>query len=527
MALGNLWLGSLESFKVAAEAEIRQADMTLQEMADLAEHGLQAYQLDSEDEHPFGDMRYMAELVEDVAVITISGALVPGTSRWNKYMGVTGYGEIREAVVKAAEMENVKSILLDIDSPGGAVTGVGEMASFLKKVDADYKPIYATTGSIMASGGYWLGSSARSITAAELSEVGSIGVIAVHREYTKMLQDAGITTKVIRKGKYKALGNPYEKLSPEAEAKIERELSAVYDVFTRTVAENRGKTQQFVLDNAAEGQVFFGREAKEVGLVDVVGTFDDALSALIRRHASDSVVCDLGEGTDTMGKKATLNAAAQAAIAAGADADEVMRGLAAEETTGEGESEPTTETGAEEEETTTTEATDPEEGEGTDDPESDDEEAAAGGDTEASATPSDPESPPATPPAAEAAGSVQYLTSQLEAAQDKVVDLKVELKEATKKAERLTATNKGLRGIAIASVQRLQVALGGTATDFDSVDDAALMAQYESLYTAFAARFPVGSKAEVPTDEDHNEGEPSTRDTLVNRATRFKNSRED
>jgi ClpP class serine protease len=123
---------------------------------------------EDDDERPFNDQAYMMDLVGDVAVIHVNGQLTNEASYWNRYYGVVAYDEIRNSLVEAINHEGANSILLDIDSPGGAVTGISEMSNFIKQVDSQHLPVYTATGGQMASGGYWLGSIGRKVYASEL-----------------------------------------------------------------------------------------------------------------------------------------------------------------------------------------------------------------------------------------------------------------------------------------------------------------------------------------------------------------------
>jgi ClpP class serine protease len=115
-----------------------------------------------------------------------------------------------------------------------------------------------------------------------MSVVGSIGVIAVHQEFSKQLAAAGVTVKVLRAGKYKALATPVEPLSSAAEAQMQARLDAVYQVFVEHVAESRGVTFAQA-DKMAQGREFFGREALDAGLVDGITTLGAVIGGLQKK----------------------------------------------------------------------------------------------------------------------------------------------------------------------------------------------------------------------------------------------------
>lgn len=216
----------------------------------------------------------------NVGVVSISGTLFTSAPAWAKVLfGVTDYPMIQEALVEAAKDESIGSILLDIDSPGGAVNGVGEVADLVKEIDAKVKPVHAYSAGRMNSAAYWIPSGAREISAANLAEVGSIGVLQRHVEVTKMEEKMGVTTTVLRAGKYKALGNPFEPLSKLAKDDIQSKLDYVYGIFLEHVASNRGVSAEEADEKMAQGRVFIGDHALAAGLIDDVQTFAEALTA--------------------------------------------------------------------------------------------------------------------------------------------------------------------------------------------------------------------------------------------------------
>lgn len=223
-----------------------------------------------------------------VGVISIAGSLTNGSRGYGSYM--TTYGEIREALIQAAADPGIKSILLDIKSGGGAVNGLSDTADLVRKVDTKVKPVHAYSDSTMASAAYWLGSSARKVHASDMAEVGSIGVIATHMEYTKMLANEGITPTVIRSGEYKAIGTPYEKLSDKGEAVIQAQIDHMAGIFDNYIADRRGMTVDTFRKKAGEGRVFVGQQGVDAGLVDSITTFDALVSKLEGQGAKQGQV---------------------------------------------------------------------------------------------------------------------------------------------------------------------------------------------------------------------------------------------
>jgi signal peptide peptidase SppA len=216
------------------------------------------------------------ELVGDAAVIDISGSLVPGYAGWMQLFGVTGYEDISGALIEAVKDKKAKRIVLCIDSPGGAVKGVSSTAELINNV-GKVKPlnVYAETAN---SAAYWLACAGGNITLDEVGEAGSIGTLIVHTEYSKELAQEGVTKTIIRAGKYKALANPIEPLSEEAKADLQQKADDARDLFVNAVANYRGTTPSKVESSMGQGRVFMGMRALGVGLVDRIGTFQDALA---------------------------------------------------------------------------------------------------------------------------------------------------------------------------------------------------------------------------------------------------------
>lgn len=228
----------------------------------------------------------------------------------------TGYEYITAAVKRGIGDVDVDMIVLDINSPGGYVSGCFDCADSIYAARAE-KPIHAAANEHAYSAAYAIACSASTIAVGRTGGVGSIGVIATHVEQSKMLDNIGVKFTLIYAGKRKADGNPYEALSAEARAEVEERVNAHYDIFVATVARNRDMEEAAV--RATEAGCFMPQQAIEVGLADTVGTLDETLSAL-----ADSVTT---QGDDDMTLKtpaadaaATHEAALNAARAEGATA---------------------------------------------------------------------------------------------------------------------------------------------------------------------------------------------------------------
>ncbi|MFZ7126405.1 MAG: signal peptide peptidase SppA [Desulfobacterales bacterium] len=214
------------------------------------------------------------EVVDGVAVIGLAG---PVTNRMTLFAWLYGAASLPRFVYDlkaAADDPKVRGILLDIDSPGGTVGGVDDAAQAVLSA-REKKPVVAYTGGMMTSAAYWIGSAAGKVVASRTADLGSIGVFMVHEDWSKFDERVGITTTVIKAGKYKAIH--LEPLTSESRAEWQREVDVIYNLFIGSVAGARGVTAEYVREYMAEGRVFIGQDAVDAGLADRIGTIEEAI----------------------------------------------------------------------------------------------------------------------------------------------------------------------------------------------------------------------------------------------------------
>jgi protease-4 len=185
----------------------------------------------------------------------------------------------RDLLDQAEEDQSVKAIVLRVDSPGGTVAASEEIAAYVKKCT---KPVVVSVGDVGASGAYMVASQADEIWAMPGSSVGSIGVISEIPNVQGLLDKLGIEFQVITAGKYKDAGSPYRPLTKQEQALIQGEVDDAYDQFIGIVAEGRDMPRSEV-ESLATGWAWNGTTAKELGLVDKIGTYEDALDAAAKR----------------------------------------------------------------------------------------------------------------------------------------------------------------------------------------------------------------------------------------------------
>lgn len=272
----TLWFGTDDSHAVYTTA-LERLEALQQAGEGALQNAIKIYGGGFRDD-PFG-MPPLWETSGDTAIVHVSGSLVNGSSGFMRLFGVLGYDDIKEAMAEAiAQKDPPKRILLNIDSGGGAVAGVEEMGSFIRQMSAERMPVFSFTAGMMGSAAYWTGASADAVFSTRTAQVGSVGTLIVHMERSKQLAEAGITAKVFRFGKFKALGHPAEPLTAAGEKVLQAMADESGQIFVDYVAERRGVTPEQFQKTMGEGRVFMGREANQVGLTDGVMTMEDVLA---------------------------------------------------------------------------------------------------------------------------------------------------------------------------------------------------------------------------------------------------------
>ena len=222
-----------------------------------------------------------------VAVVGIDGPLSRTTvqSFWGDTLA-TGYDALKTTIGVLLEDPGVSAILLNIDSPGGSVAGVQEIADFIAEA-ATKKPMAAFTNGLMASAAYWLGSSTGRVYATETAEVGSIGVIMTLYDQRRALDKAGLGVHVISSGRLKAAGNPNLELTEEQRMYFQQQADGIHAVFRGSVASRMGLDLEQA-EAWGDGQVFLAGAALEKGLVSqVVSGLDEAVTTLSKEIPMD------------------------------------------------------------------------------------------------------------------------------------------------------------------------------------------------------------------------------------------------
>lgn len=424
---------------------------------------------------------YLLSIDENVAVIEIRGPMSNQTHYYDKWDKTASYPAIRDALVKAAQMDEVTQILLDIDSGGGSVSGVADVGSLIREING-IKPVTAFTDGNMMSAAYWLGAAAGKVYMTKAAGVGSIGVIATHMEVSKMYEEMGIKATVMRSGKYKALANRFEPLTDAAKEQMQSGLDAAYGVFVQHVADMRKKSYATVDSTMAQGKEFYGEAALSVGLVDGMTTYDKLMSKLKTKTVDSQKSFSqnpnqIHKGNVSMSKSALTSQQIAALAASGVV---VQANVPAPEATDPAD--------------TTAEVTENEGTEGEDTTENQAENAGGREDK--------PNNDGVKPEAAAEAGLVAFLQAQVADKDKSLLANGVELAQLRARVADMEAAQSGLVAIAAKSVNNMRIALGGTAIDLSAMGATALLAEHKSFEDQFNKKFVAGGIAAVDAAQE-------------------------
>ena len=218
------------------------------------------------------------EIAGGVAIIEVCGTLVQKLGSLRPWSGMTGYDGIRQNFMTAMADPEVKAIMLDIDSPGGEVSGCFDLVDAIYKARGK-KPIWAILNESAYSAAYAIASAADRIVVPRTGGVGSIGVIWMHMDWSKALTAAGFKVTFITYGDLKADGHPEIPLSEDARKRFQADITTMGELFVSTVARNRNISAQAVRDTQAA--TYLGADGVSHGLADEVMAPDAAFRALL------------------------------------------------------------------------------------------------------------------------------------------------------------------------------------------------------------------------------------------------------
>ena len=211
-----------------------------------------------------------------VAVLPLYGIINQRVSGDVSGPSGTSVQEFTQQLRQAVNDPNVTAIVIDVDSPGGSVSGVDELAAEIFAARKQ-KKITAVSNTLCASAAYWLASQASEVCVSPSSLTGSIGIYQLHEDDSAALDTMGVKFSFISAGKYKTEGNSFEPLGDEARAAMQSVVDDFYSLFTKTVARGRGVAVKAVVNGFGQGRVLTAQDAVKQGLADRVATLDDVL----------------------------------------------------------------------------------------------------------------------------------------------------------------------------------------------------------------------------------------------------------
>jgi signal peptide peptidase SppA len=211
-----------------------------------------------------------------IGIVPILGPIFPRANMMTEMSGATSAEMVAKDISILLNNPSIKSILMDIDSPGGAITGISELAKFINESQS-IKPIDAFISGTGASAAYWLASAARRITMADTAEAGSIGVVMIGQDTSKRDERNGVRPIEIVSSQSPLKRVPIS--SDEGRAKIQRMVDSTADVFIAAVASNRAVSIDKVLSDFGQGDMFIAAEAVKRGMADAVSTFENEVQS--------------------------------------------------------------------------------------------------------------------------------------------------------------------------------------------------------------------------------------------------------
>ncbi|WP_353271856.1 S49 family peptidase [Wolbachia endosymbiont (group A) of Nomada goodeniana] len=202
-----------------------------------------------------------------IKVIPIHGILTKKSEAFDNVLGMTSYEKIREEIEEALIDEEVETIILDIDSPGGEVNGLFDLADFIYEArKSEKKKIVAIANDDAYSAAYAIASSAEKVFVSRTSGVGSIGVIASHVDQSGFDEKHGVKYTTVFAGKRKNDLNPHEPITSESLESLQGEVNRLYEMFVQLIARNRNLSMERI--KSTEAGLYFGEKAIEIGLAD-------------------------------------------------------------------------------------------------------------------------------------------------------------------------------------------------------------------------------------------------------------------
>ncbi|HOE18707.1 MAG TPA: signal peptide peptidase SppA [Syntrophorhabdaceae bacterium] len=214
---------------------------------------------------PFIITIFVKESGDKIGIVEIEGTIIDSKSAMDD-------------IVRFKEDENVKGVIVRINSPGGGAAASQEIHREVKKL-REKKKVFVSMASVCASGGYYIATAGEKIYASPSTITGSIGVIMQQTVVEDLMKKIGIQANTIKSGELKDAGTPFRKMSENERKYLNDVLTDIHEQFIKDVAEGR-KIPVDTVRQLSDGRIFTGIQAKNAGLVDTIGTFYDAVDGL-------------------------------------------------------------------------------------------------------------------------------------------------------------------------------------------------------------------------------------------------------
>ena len=230
--------------------------------------------------------------IGSVAVVSIVGVLMKRESWWMRWFGGNSMDRLRHTIERLAQKATVRTIVLDLDCPGGTVAGTAELGNTIFAA-RQQKQVVAVVNELAASGGCWIGAAAERVVIGESAMMGHIGVIQKHFDWTAAAAELGVKPTLFTAGRYKAVGDPYKPIDDDGRTVFQGIIDEYYRQFVDAVAHFRGRSFDEVLTNMADARLFIGQQAIDAGLADEIGTLDEVVNDL-----ADTAVTSFSNGAN-------------------------------------------------------------------------------------------------------------------------------------------------------------------------------------------------------------------------------------
>ncbi|MGE7600875.1 signal peptide peptidase SppA [Peribacillus sp. NPDC097675] len=232
------------------------------------------------------DSGFYEEVIEEgsdptnvIAVLDVDGT-IQDTGEASLLSSETyNHRDFMDKLQMAEENDDIKGIILRVNSPGGGVVESAEIHDKILDIKKAKKPVYVSMGSMAASGGYYISAPADKIFASPETMTGSLGVIMQGYNYEKLAKKYGVEFETIKSGTYKDIMSPTREMTDDERKILQNMIDNSYDQFVKIIADGRHMSEKEVR-KIADGRIYDGRQAKEVNLIDDFGHLDDVIAAM-------------------------------------------------------------------------------------------------------------------------------------------------------------------------------------------------------------------------------------------------------